>query len=243
MFGTNPLRKQELLDNLWVQEVFHTIQGEGPSAGTPAVFVRLAGCNLKCWFCDTDFESSSWKPSVGELVDKIKSVMPITTSLVVITGGEPFRQNLFPLLTAILADGSLRVEIETAGTLHSPEMEGIVVAWERPSFANRVRIICSPKTPILDRWLERYIFAYKYIIRVGEVALDDGLPINNTQVKGKTSQIARPPVGFLKERIFVQACDEYDAEKNKRNQILAADVAMEKGYRLSVQVHKLVNLP
>jgi len=59
MFGTNPLSKPIESDGLYleVQDIFSTIQGEGPFAGKPAVFLRLAGCNLRCFFCDTDFES------------------------------------------------------------------------------------------------------------------------------------------------------------------------------------------
>ena len=61
MFGGNVARKQVLDDGqqLWVQEVFYTLQGEGPWTGHPSIFVRLAGCNLKCFWCDTDFESSN----------------------------------------------------------------------------------------------------------------------------------------------------------------------------------------
>src|SRR5882672_9762748 len=53
MFGQNEVVKEDYdpQGKLWVREVFYTIQGEGPDAGTPAVFVRLAGCNLRCYFC------------------------------------------------------------------------------------------------------------------------------------------------------------------------------------------------
>jgi 7-carboxy-7-deazaguanine synthase len=58
VYGKNPVRKQELTEDgsLDVVDIFPTIQGEGPNAGRPAVFVRLWGCNLTCSFCDTDFE-------------------------------------------------------------------------------------------------------------------------------------------------------------------------------------------
>ena len=67
MFGTNPSRKQVLDDGqeLWVQEVFYTLQGEGPFSGQPALFIRLAGCNLRCFWCDTEFESSTWRPGLS----------------------------------------------------------------------------------------------------------------------------------------------------------------------------------
>ena len=59
MFGKNKILKAEIHDglNLDVQEIFPTIQGEGPYVGYPAVFIRLGGCNLACSFCDTEFDS------------------------------------------------------------------------------------------------------------------------------------------------------------------------------------------
>lgn len=61
MFGNNPIRKQVLRDDgaLYISGIFATIQGEGPLTGTPAIFIRLSGCNLQCGFCDTDFEDTS----------------------------------------------------------------------------------------------------------------------------------------------------------------------------------------
>src|SRR4051812_2880501 len=104
MFGRNPVRKQEQGDGgtLWVQAVFYTLQGEGPFSGHPSVFVRLGGCNLRCVWCDTDFESSSWRPRLDELLARIEAVRPESCDLVVITGGEPFRQNIVPLVRHLL---------------------------------------------------------------------------------------------------------------------------------------------
>src|SRR5262245_23888824 len=122
MFGKNALLKQDLDESgaLWVQEMFHTIQGEGPFTGLPAVFIRLGGCNLKCHFCDTDFESSTWRPSHDELIDKFNALETAeTTRLVVLTGGEPFRQNAVPLMTTLLAAG-WTIQVETAGLLWLP---------------------------------------------------------------------------------------------------------------------------
>ena len=118
MKGINTARPQELNDgqSLWVQDVFYTLQGEGLFSGQPAIFVRLAGCNLRCCFCDTDFESSFWVPALYELLDKIAELRPKFCNLIVLTGGEPFRQNIAPF-TRHLLDLGLTVLIETNGTL------------------------------------------------------------------------------------------------------------------------------
>src|SRR5580658_3582582 len=107
MRQATPIRQQELTDgqSLWVQEVFYTLQGEGPFSGVPAVFVRLAGCNLACFWCDTDFESSTWRPTFDELLANIEEKRPAICNLIVITGGEPFRQNIRPLVCHLLDSG------------------------------------------------------------------------------------------------------------------------------------------
>ncbi len=256
--GTNPVRKQDLSDDgqqLWIQECFATIQGEGPFAGKPAVFVRLAGCNLRCWFCDTDFESSEWHPYLATLIAEIVTLSKIpsdseekqkigtyvNTNLVVITGGEPFRQNIIPLVRKLALMG-YKIQIETSGTLWLKGFDTLLTQY----FGN-ITIVCSPKTPSLNKDLQPHITAYKYIIRHGEPFDEqDGLPITDTQTKGRPSRIARPLSNQFNAittiPIYVQACDEQDRLKNKLNLECAAATAMKHGYILSVQLHKLVGL-
>lgn len=99
-----------------VNEIFYSLQGEGCNSGTPAVFLRLAGCNLRCPFCDTDHSSGT--PMSEEAIVEAVTVWPAT--LVVITGGEPALQ-----LTATLVDKlhhtGRRIAIETNGTLPLPQ--------------------------------------------------------------------------------------------------------------------------
>ena len=94
-----------------VNEIFYSLQGEGFHTGTPAIFIRLSGCNLRCQFCDTDF-SSFRTLSVSEIIAEAES-FPAPT--VIITGGEPSLFNLEPLISALHASGK-RVHIETNGT-------------------------------------------------------------------------------------------------------------------------------
>lgn len=94
-----------------VNEIFYSLQGEGFHAGLPVVFIRFAGCNLKCPFCDTDF--SSFRPmAINEIIDEIVK-HPAPT--VVFTGGEPTLQPLEPLVDALHGQG-YKVHIETNGT-------------------------------------------------------------------------------------------------------------------------------
>lgn len=100
-----------------VAEVFHSIQGEGFLAGTPSIFIRTSGCNLRCWFCDTRY--ASWEPEGNQQsVDTIlKSLSKWKTEHVVVTGGEPMIFDELGDLCGKLRDAGKHITIETAGTL------------------------------------------------------------------------------------------------------------------------------
>lgn len=121
-----------------VPEIFYSVQGEGVSQGSPTVFLRLAGCNLACSWCDTAY---SWKRQEAEEMTPhqvLRAIMDIVDAEspadepcrhIVITGGEPLlqQQELGELLG--LLDG-WRVEIETNGTqAPSGELAARVDQW------------------------------------------------------------------------------------------------------------------
>lgn len=97
---------------MWVNEIFYSLQGEGYHSGTPAVFVRFSGCNLRCPFCDTAHERGI-EMSEEEIVSE---VVKYSAGLVVVTGGEPALQLTPSLVDALHAVGR-RVAVETNGTI------------------------------------------------------------------------------------------------------------------------------
>src|SRR5262245_43069443 len=101
MFGDNPILKRQEGDGstLDIHEIFYTLQGEGPYAGLPAVFIRLFGCHLKCTWCDTDFSQQNAMP-VAVILDKVRELDRHPKSLIVLTGGEPTRQPIDFLVSA-----------------------------------------------------------------------------------------------------------------------------------------------
>lgn len=119
---------------LRVNEIFYSLQGEGHFTGTPAVFVRLSGCNLRCPFCDTDHHAS-----VGmTYAEVVARVTDFPSRHVVVTGGEPSMQLTDGFIDALHAAGCF-VQVETNGTLPLPPP----VDW----------VTCSPKDApvVLDR--------------------------------------------------------------------------------------------
>ena len=71
-----------------INEIFYSLQGEGHFTGRPAIFIRLAGCNLRCPFCDTDFTSYTEMA----VADILKAIASYPARFVVLTGGEPSLQ-------------------------------------------------------------------------------------------------------------------------------------------------------
>jgi len=99
-----------------VAEVFYSIQGEGVTAGLPAVFLRLQGCTIGCAWCDTKY---SWDLDGGRAVDLdalVEEASAFPCRHAVVTGGEPLESPLFAPLTRALIAAGFTLEIETSGT-------------------------------------------------------------------------------------------------------------------------------
>ncbi len=118
-------------------EIFSSIQGEGLRQGEPTIFVRLAGCNLRCSFCDT---KEAWGEGTERTVDDILGEIlrlrdDVPSLWVAITGGEPLVQDIAPLVSALHGEG-FRIQLETNGT--------------RPPMVEADWISVSPKPPDYD---------------------------------------------------------------------------------------------
>jgi 7-carboxy-7-deazaguanine synthase len=101
-----------------IVEIFYSLQGEGVRTGQATVFVRLAGCNCDCWFCDTDFRVHE-EHTIDSLLDEI-AVKGGDCRWVCLTGGEPTVHDLRPLCDALHECGC-SVQIETNGILPRPD--------------------------------------------------------------------------------------------------------------------------
>ncbi len=105
-----------------VNEIFYSLQGEGFLAGVPSVFVRLAGCPLRCRWCDTKY---AWDETAGDdyvIADIVKSIQQWLCKFVVITGGEPMVDSDLPKLVRELKSAGKHITIETAGIAYIPDM-------------------------------------------------------------------------------------------------------------------------
>lgn len=231
MHGKNPIRKQQLREDgrLWIQEIFATVQGEGLYAGTPSIFIRLAGCNLACFFCDTDFESAfEDKENFVTVNGAATAVSHLSVehpgcNNIVFTGGEPFRQNFIPL-AARLIDLGYTIEIETAGTIWIDDFDLI---------APHCHVTVSPKTMRINPHIERVAGAYKYIVSKS----NSSKGMYPTTEKG----VSLPPPKF-NQPIFIQPMDHDDEHIKAANIEATINLALRTGWRLSVQTHKYLGM-
>ena len=100
---------------LRITEIFYSLQGEARTVGLPTVFVRLTGCPLRCFYCDTEYAFSGGELfSIGQVADRVAGFSP---RYVTVTGGEPLAQkNCLPLLQK-LCDAGYEVSLETSGAM------------------------------------------------------------------------------------------------------------------------------
>ena len=273
MFGTNPTRKVLRDDGkvLATQEIFLTIQGEGPFAGVPALFIRLAGCHLACHFCDTDFESHMESRATVSVAAEAQELAR-GTHLYVLTGGEPLRQNIAPLCLALLENPLNVVQIETAGNIWQKDLTPL---FKDPALAPRLHLVCSPKTVSAHAQVQKYCRHWKYIIDADlGVNESNGIPNFNTQQKGvvQYKDLFHPTRA---DTIWLQPCEAYstsrvteilelqrqkvkisnsgsdqaittearDFVRTARNMKLAVELAIKFNYRVSLQLHKILGLP
>ena len=135
-------------------EIFESLQGEGRNTGRPCVFVRFAGCNLACPWCDTDV-GERFSMTLEELLDEIASYK---AKMVVLTGGEPTLVEGAPELIAALKAAGYFIAVETNATVDAPWLQFVdyVACSPKAEFpdkielkkANEVRVVASGESAV-----------------------------------------------------------------------------------------------
>lgn len=203
-----------------VHEIFYTLQGEGAHSGIPAVFVRFSGCNLRCPWCDTEFEGYK-EMTAEQIVSEIQNLYDIPNvrrKMCILTGGEPALQADKQLIDAIHAAG-FYIGIETNGTRPMPDG----IDW----------ITCSPK--------EGTKLALKQVNEVKVVFTGTYDPeVWRTQLKAEHWLLQ--PLRYTGEWLMMSGVDEWEDDANDNLDETVRYILAHPFWRLSVQLHKIVGL-
>ena len=105
---------------MFLAEIFYSVQGEGRLVGVPSAFIRTSGCNLRCWFCDSNY--TSWQPEGANhtIAEILSATSAFPTQHVVVTGGEPLLAPEIEVLCLSLAERGYHITVETAATVYKP---------------------------------------------------------------------------------------------------------------------------
>jgi 7-carboxy-7-deazaguanine synthase len=196
-----------------ISEIFYSLQGEGAKTGTPAIFIRFAGCNLNCSFCDTNKDIKE-KLSANEIMERI-SEYPAEN--VILTGGEPLMQNLEDLINKLYSMDYI-ISLETNGTFYPDWFDKLInkIDW----------ITISPK-------LTKVPIHFSFLGLANEVKIVWDEEQANHNLKAiediyKTKLLFVQP---LETKGYYNINDVIDLIKNKYP-----------NWRLSVQLHKLLGI-
>jgi 7-carboxy-7-deazaguanine synthase len=214
---------------LKISEIFYSLQGEGSLIGTPSVFVRTSGCNLRCTWCDTPY--ASWAPEGEErsLDSIVEEVNGYGASHIVITGGEPM---IAPEIEDLTHRLHQHVTIETAGTVDTSVRCDLMSI--SPKLANSTplerdggrwaqqheRLRYQPE--VLKRLIQLYSYQLKFVL------VD---PSDLAQVRAMVEEI-----GAARSRVVLMAEGVDSATLVERGRWLA-EIAKREGYRFTPRLH------
>jgi 7-carboxy-7-deazaguanine synthase len=153
-----------------INEIFYSLQGEGSLLGVPSVFVRLAGCPLRCTWCDTKYalgESAGDEMSIEAVKDK---VLAFEVRHIVVTGGEPLVNDELIALIDAIDDPSLHITIETSGIEYVANLKCDLMSIS-PKLSNSVEADSGEKPEVdplnidaMQRLIDEYDYQIKFVV-------------------------------------------------------------------------------
>ncbi len=217
-----------------ISEIFYSLQGEGFLAGVPSVFVRLAGCPLRCRWCDTKY---TWEEEAGQdctIIEIVETVCKYPCDYVVITGGEPMMDIQIRQLATELKALDKHITIETAGIAYIPDLPCDVMSIS-PKLANSVpedaKLAAIHKdsrldTAVLGELAFHYNCQFKFVID-GENDLSEVQEIIETTGNIDVNRVMLMPQAATRDEFL-------------RKAPMVADLCKHYGYSFCQRLHVLL---
>jgi len=207
-----------------VNNIFYSLQGEGRNTGRAAVFIRFAGCNLRCSFCDTEFESYREMSNEDILTEilKYENRDADCKPLIVLTGGEPTLQ-VDEAFVDFLHQHGYEVAMESNGT--------------RPAPGNLDWLTVSPKVnEKLEMRNEKWEMKNEKSHQPDEIKIVFGENTDPAAIISHSSFL-------IPHLLYLQPCDTGDPDRNKAiTQACVEYIKAHPQWRLSLQTHKLIDI-
>ena len=274
MFGKNEIVGQKYFDKagdkLFVTSIFYTLQGEGPYRGEPAVFLRLAKCNLACSFCDTYFDGGDWLTFNEVEVRIFNAVSDYFGGNVpewfenkvglVVTGGEPMLQKNLGVFLEYIKDHFAWTQIESNGTIvqNIPDSTTLVVSPKCLEKNGKPVKYLEPNPKMLAR-----ADCLKFVMNADQDSPYSSIPewakgdrkvfispmniYNSEPQKSKQLRTTKNDIS-LEERSAVDEVISFweegllDMKENQINHEYAAKYCAKNGYILNLQIHLYASL-
>lgn len=196
-----------------INEIFHSIQGEGCHTGVPSVFIRFSGCNLKCWFCDTLHDQGKMMSDDAIMAEVAK----YPASQIVLTGGEPALHIDSEFINKLKTTLGLPIAIETNGTQELPE--GIDWVTVSPKFGEGISGASEIKVKHADE------------LKVIDTGQDLDIYFDLPCVTSETVMLLQP----------CHVSEREECQKNTRRTL--GRVLEDPRWRLSLQTHRYLGIP
>ena len=197
---------------MFISEIYQSLQGEGILTGTPSVFVRTSGCNLRCGFCDTPY--ASWEPegehlSVQRCMERVVEVAD-RSKHVVITGGEPMLPRDMTEFCGKVHAAGMHITIETAGTIFkdlpcdlmsiSPKLSNSDPEPRRVGLWLEKHQVTRKRPEVVRKLMERYAYQLKFVVK-DQTDLKEIMEYLETVNASDRSRILLMPEGIHQEEL------------------------------------------
>jgi 7-carboxy-7-deazaguanine synthase len=213
-----------------ISEIFYSVQGEGGLAGTPSVFVRTSGCNLRCAWCDTPY--ASWNPEGEErsVAGILECVDRHRARRVVVTGGEPMIAPEIVELTQGLRGMGRHITIETAGTVFAPVACDLMSV--SPKLANSTPV-GDPQFEVQHERLRMQPDVIRQLMGVCDYQLK--FVVVRPDDLGAIRQLVEL-LGADRDRVFLMP-EGRDAATLRERALWIVEIAKREGFRFSPRLH------